>query len=107
MDNPSSADAEKVIDSNFDRIFSVNDVADLLHCNYHTLREVFSREKGISMQQYLYMLRCKYVKRYLRETNWKLFKIAVTTGFKDDRQMIRVFQKYTGITPENYRKNNR
>ena len=97
--------ARDYIEKNFATIEGLEDLAEQIGCNYHSLREVFSREMGIPLGRYLNLVRCAEAKRFLKNTNWKLYSIALEIGFKDEKYFIKVFKKVNGLSPNNFRKN--
>jgi len=105
MKNQNTETVKTVIAKNYNRINNTVDVASIMNCNYETLREKFPKDTGITIRQYLFDVRCRYVKHYLKTTDWKLYRIAKTTGFKDEKHLGRVFQKIVGMSPDNYRNN--
>ena len=43
----------------------------------------------------------------LKETDWKIARIAQHVGLNDPRYFNAVFKRHTGITPTEYRENER
>jgi two-component system response regulator YesN len=85
-------------------IQSLEDISEEMHVNYHSLRESFSKEMGMTMCQFLNRIRCKKAREILRTTDLKLYAVAQDVGFRNDKYFIKVFEKYEGISPKNYRK---
>ena len=96
--------AKRFIDENYSAIKSVEEVSFQLECNYHSLRAEFVRQFDITMNSYLNFVKCQKAKDYLKNTNWKLYKIALEVGFKNEKYFIRVFEKHYNSTPNYYRK---
>lgn len=59
----------------------------------------------INFIDYLHRLRIDEAKRLLRETGQSIREIGAQMGYDSDKNFIRVFKKYEGITPGQYRKN--
>ena len=97
--------ARDYIEQNFGTIQSLGDVAKHIGCNYHSLREVFSKEMGIPLGEYLNLVRCSEAKRLLRTTDWKLYSVALELGFRNDKYFIKVFKKVNGLSPNSFRNN--
>ena len=53
---------------------------------------------------YLHLTRLGHVKEMLARTSMSLAQIAGQTGYIDTRAMSRVFRRYVGMTPSDYRK---
>jgi two-component system response regulator YesN len=84
-------------------IQSLEDISEEMDVNYHSLRECFCKEIGMTMCQFLNLMRCKKAREILRTTDLKLLAVAQDVGFKTDKYFIQVFEKYEGISPQNYR----
>ncbi|WP_207260831.1 AraC family transcriptional regulator [Desulfovibrio sp. Huiquan2017] len=68
---------------------------------YHLLR-VFQAATGLSPHAYQNQLRVDLGKRLLAE-GLPVSRVAVETGFADQSHFSRVFRRYTGATPGQYR----
>jgi len=66
------------------------------------LSSVFKRETGQSLLDYIWTVRLDHVKEQLGK-GIPLSRIAAETGFRDSSALIRIFKKYTGLTPGQYR----
>ena len=97
-------DAKKYIDKNYANINGLQDISDFVHCNYHTLRAEFVRQLNFTLGKYLNKVRCIKAREYLLTTDWKLYKIATKVGIKNEKYLIRVFEKYYNLPPNHYRK---
>lgn len=66
----------------------------------------FKKNVGINFIDYLQTLRIDEAIRRLQKENTKIIDIALDTGFKNVRNFNRVFKRLTGLTPNEFRKNN-
>ena len=96
--------AKTIIETHYKKIKSVEDIAAKLDCNYGTLRAVFVRETGLTLIAYLNRTRCMYAAVLLKTTNWKLYVVALEVGFTHEKYFLKVFKKFCGKCPEQYRK---
>lgn len=62
------------------------------------LSSLFKEQTGQSLLDYINRMRIERVKELLME-NYSLNEICEKTGFRSSGAMIRVFKKFTGITP--------
>jgi AraC-like DNA-binding protein/ligand-binding sensor protein len=69
------------------------------------LRSMVQHHLGISFKQYLVMERLTAARRLLRESKMTATEIAAQTGFSDQSNFTKIFQKHERITPIQYRKN--
>lgn len=69
--------------------------------------EYFKQQTGISYQDYLLDYRLKLVETYLKYSSIRLSEIAYELQFSDESHLSKLFKKYRGITPGEYRKKNK
>lgn len=67
--------------------------------------EYFKQQTGISYQDYLLDYRLKLVETYLKYSSIRLSEIAYELQFSDESHLSKLFKKHRGITPGEYRKN--
>ncbi len=96
--------ALQYIKHNYRSIHSIQEISKGIGCNYNSLREIFVRETGITLNMYLNLIRCREAKKYLKCTDWILYRIALEVGFQNDKYFIKVFKKYNGKPPATYRR---
>jgi len=70
------------------------------------LSRCFKRCEGKSFSDYLREIRMNHACHLLRETNWNVDRILSACGLRDLQSFYRSFQHYTGMTPNQYRKEN-
>ena len=64
---------------------------------------IFKQCSGSSFKEYLNMVRVEESKRLLSNTEYSIIDIAVACGFDDQSYFSKVFKKYTGMSPKQYR----
>jgi len=64
---------------------------------------VFRRFYGCSVGEYLRRRRVHHARRRLAETDMPLAKIATEAGFADQSHLTRMFKRFVGLTPGQYR----
>lgn len=89
--------------TNTDTDISVKIISDSLFINRNYLSEVFKHKFGISLVEYLTMVKMERAKRLLSDSGMRNYEIANKLGFKDIEYFSKVFKKYTGITPTEFR----
>lgn len=82
---------------------TVQEAAKRLNISRAYLRNVFFDEMGVSPQKYLIDLKMKRAEFLLKKT-YSITEIANAIGYSDVLQFSRIFKKYHGLSPENYRK---
>ncbi|SPJ32278.1 GlxA family transcriptional regulator [Kushneria phyllosphaerae] len=68
------------------------------------LRRRFSALTGLSLMDYLMRLRLQLARQLMCETDWRLARIAEVSGFGDDRQLRRVWQRFETESPAMWRR---
>ncbi len=66
---------------------------------------LFTQLYGLSFTDYLTKLKIDRSLKYLADSRYKVTQIAEMLGFADYRYFIRIFEKYNGCSPLQYRKN--
>lgn len=82
-------------------------LADEFHVSAIYVSKSVKKVSGISFIDYLNRLRIDEAKRILSETDESVRDIAGEIGYDSDKNFIRVFKKYEGVTPGQFRKMNR
>lgn len=95
--------AIRYISKNFVQNLTLDQVADHVHLNPAYFSTLFKQSTGSSFKEYLNMVRIEESKRLLANTDYSIIDIALATGFEDQSYFSKVFKKYTGLTPKQYR----
>jgi len=95
--------AIQYISRNFSSPITLEQVANDVHLNPAYFSSMFKQSTGSSFKEYLNMVRIEESKRLLANTDYSVIDIAVATGFEDQSYFSKVFKKYTGLTPKQYR----
>lgn len=95
--------AIQYISKNYANNLSLDLVASQVHLNPTYFSTLFKQSTGSSFKEYLNMVRVEESKRLLSNTDYSLIDIAVATGFEDQSYFTKVFKKYTGLTPKQFR----
>lgn len=90
------------IHQNFDRDISLNDLSTATGLAPAYLCNLFKECVGVSYIKYLTSVRLDHAKRMLRDGE-KATKVFERVGYSDYHYFCRVFKKYTGVTPGEYR----
>ena len=68
------------------------------------LSNLFKNEVGVSVMQYITMLRMQKARQLLTTTNMKLHDIGKVVGYHDHSYFCRTFKKYYGVTALSFRR---
>ena len=65
--------------------------------------QLFKKETGCGFNDYLNSLRLENAKILLRQPFLKINEVADMAGYKSIAYFNRIFKKYVGVTPSEYR----
>ena len=82
---------------------TMQDMAKLCHLSPSYFSKLFLREVGENFTDYLNRKKITWAKEALRNTDTNINLIALELGFQDNSYFVKVFKKYVGITPTQYR----
>lgn len=83
---------------------SLESVARTHYVSPYHLSRMFKRVTGFSFVEYVNSVRVREAQRLLRETNWKVTRIAEQVGYENIGHFGRVFKQLTKTNPLDYRK---
>lgn len=82
---------------------SVKLLSEKLFINKSYLSEIFKQKFGMTLLQYINMAKMERAKKLLEEGKLKNYQIAELLGFSDCEYFGRLFKKYSGTLPKDYR----
>jgi len=91
------------ISKHFNEVLTLEDVAKHVHLHPSYFSTMFKQSIGSSFKEYLNMVRIEESKRLLSNTDFPIIDIAIASGFEDQSYFSKVFKKYTGLTPKQFR----
>lgn len=94
---------EYIAQSYFDSSLSLTSLSQILKVNDSYLSKLFKSNLGKNFVDYLNNYRILKSKKLLAETDTPIKDIAEATGFNSVQNYIRVFRKYTDMTPGQFR----
>lgn len=78
-------------------------IAEFVHMNPDYISAIFSKKTGESLTSFILKERLKAAKVMLSTTDYSLQEIGYRTGFSTPSYFQRQFKKSVGITPKQYR----
>lgn len=105
--NPDADIAERVtryIYAHYREPLTLPQIAEALSISPYHMQRVYKRVTEISPAQQLQYVRIEYAKEQLKFTDSEIQDVALNVGFRSVSHFIHVFQKRTGVTPQQYRK---
>ena len=92
------------LEQHFVEYITLDDLEKRFHINKYYLTKLFKEEYNISIITYLNQLRVNKAKKLLRNSNQKIESISRICGIDDQGYFIRLFKRFEGMTPGDYRK---
>lgn len=95
-------EATNIIDYNYDKNITVEEIAKKLYINPCYLSRLFKSKKNISIKQYICEKRINRAKEMLKSSNVPINIVASSVGIYDSLYFSRLFKKHTGFSPSQY-----
>lgn len=93
------------IDAHIGEQIKVEDLADMCNMSYSYFAKNFKQYYGRSCKEYIEFIRISKVEDLLLFTDFDLSYISQETGFSDSSHLIKIFRKWRGMTPKQFKKN--
>lgn len=103
-EDSSIRDALNVMYSEYNKEYSAKYYADLCNLSLYRFIHKFKEITGVSPLEYITNIRIVEAKYLLRDTSYNITEIAGIVGYDNPLYFSRVFKKYTGISPSEYKK---
>lgn len=91
------------IEDNFTSEISIESLTKLVPLSRRNLEVKFKNEMNTSIYQFILDCRIEFFAHLLLTTDRPLFDLALESGFTDYKNISRVFKKFKGCTPMEYR----
>ena len=95
--------AKAYIDENFRRDISLDDVSREVDISPYYFSKLFKQETGKNFIEYLTEIRLKNARELLQNSQLSIKEICVQSGYGDPNYFSRIFKKYEGVTPSEFR----
>lgn len=94
---------KRYIEEHIQEKITVGDLANLIHINEQHLMRIFKRETGQSVVEYITERRIIIASNLLKDTNHSINFIADCVGCENYSYFTKLFKRFTGFTPREYR----
>lgn len=96
-------EAKRIIEREYSRDLSLQEVAKLLNVNYSYLSRLIKKETEKTFSELLWETRIEAAKVKLLTEDLKAYEIAYAVGFKDPAHFSLLFKKTVGVSPTAYK----
>lgn len=97
------AKAKAYIDENYDKDISLDEVSRMVDISPYYFSKLFKQEQGENFIEYLTRTRMQKARQLLKDQNYSIKEICAMSGYSDPNYFSRIFKKYEGMTPSEYR----
>ncbi|WP_078552900.1 response regulator [Bacillus alkalicellulosilyticus] len=94
---------EEYIRSNYQKDIKLKEIADRFFLSREYISRKFKQEYEATITDYVTKIRIDKAKELLENPFLKIYEIADTVGYQNDKYFIKVFKKNVGMTPNEYR----
>lgn len=91
------------INQNIYKDISLTEVAKSVYINPNYLSRIFKQETNKSFIEYVTEVKMNESKKLLKTSLYKIYEIAGMLHYRDVNHFTKVFKKYFGVTPTEYR----
>jgi len=95
------------IKQNYRSDITINDISRFCHCSRSYISHIFTKNMNQNINSFINSLRIEEAKVYLINTNLSIKIISDRVGFNDPNYFSKVFTSFTGLSPKEYRKQNK
>ena len=95
---------QHLIETNLNKEMSVEYLAEQVHLTRRTLDRRFKKATGYSITSYVQRYRVEKAKHVLERNKTSFDELAFSLGYENVSYFRRLFKKYVGISPKEYRR---
>ena len=101
--NSAAKKAMLYIQENYSKDISLDDVSGLVNISPYYFSKLFKQETGKNFIEYLTEIRLKNARELLQDSRLSIKEICAQSGYSDPNYFSRIFKKYEGVTPSEFR----
>ncbi|MGN0311563.1 MAG: helix-turn-helix domain-containing protein, partial [Lachnospiraceae bacterium] len=96
-----------IIKEKYNRNLSLEDICQEVSVSKNYFCYLFKRETGMSLWNYLTVVRLQHARELLEKTDLRSYEIAFQVGYENPSYFSTLFKKYEHMSPNEYREQNR
>ena len=104
-DNYTIQNIKSIIEEKYFENITVNDISKLVFLSTNYICMIFKRDTGTTINDYITRIRIEKAIEMLKDPGIKLYDICYAVGYSDPSYFSKVFKKYTGLSPKQYKEN--
>ena len=94
---------KEYIRSHFDQGLTLEEIAESVYLSPYYISRIFKEEQGITVMDYLTKVRIEEAKKLLRNPRYNIDEISGKLGYSDPSYFSKVFRRYEGLSPSQFR----
>ncbi|MBY0215307.1 response regulator [Paenibacillus illinoisensis] len=98
------SEIKEYVTDHYDESISLAELAARFYMNPFYLSQYFKQKTGETYLNFLTHIRISKAKEMLEQTDLKVYEICHKVGYSDAQHFSRMFEKWTGFKPRDYRK---
>ena len=98
--------AREYIGQNYKRDLSLESMSREMDMSPYYFSKLFKEVTGTNFVEYVTSIRIRRAKELLREGGWSMKQICQEIGYSDPNYFSRIFKKWTGQTPTEFKEGN-
>lgn len=95
-------DMVKTIETDYAQRLGLDIFAEKYRLTPEYISNLFTKETGITFSNYLKKVRIEHAKDLLLNTNMKIYEVACSVGYPDQKYFSKVFKEYTGLSAKQF-----
>ncbi len=99
--------AKKIIIDNLEDQISVREIAERLDISIYRLQKSFKKVENTTVYNFIRKTKIDNGKIFLKESDLSIMEISQKVGYENPSKFSTAFKNITGLTPSEYRKNNK
>lgn len=97
--------AKEYIDSHFQKDMSLDDISRELNISPYYFSKLFKEKTGGNFVEYVTERRMERAKQLLKNSDKSIKEVCLEAGYSDPNYFSRIFKKYQGVSPTEYKDN--
>lgn len=95
--------AKAFINENYGKSISLDEASRMVDISPYYFSKLFKQETGETFIEYLTRTRIRNARKLLEDPKYSIKEICMLCGYGDPNYFSRIFKKYEGMTPSEYR----
>lgn len=100
--SPAVKEMVSVIEESYGLRLGLDGFAERFRLTPEYLSNLFAKETGMTFSNYLKKVRMEKAKELILNTNMKIYEVAYSVGYPDQKYFSKVFKEYTGVSAKQF-----